>query len=161
MCGYRLLLSRGCLNHDTTYFRTFLRTFESTLCRGSNIRVKAIGRYPDQYVNQIESPSNFPREPDKDEWTVLVEDLADTTFSVPDLTPNKAYEFRVIAQNDYGCSEPCTPVRVPERAGPPRPVETAPAYNVREPEKVDVTWQPAVNEENYEDAPISYIVQAR
>ena len=41
--GYRLLLSRECLSHVTTYFRLSARTFESILCRGSNIRVNVIG----------------------------------------------------------------------------------------------------------------------
>ena len=36
--GYRLLLSRECSSHVTTYFRTLVRTFESMLCRGSNIQ---------------------------------------------------------------------------------------------------------------------------
>ena len=49
-----LLLSRECLSHDTTYFRTFVRTFESMLCRGSNIRVKVIGRYPDHSKRSLE-----------------------------------------------------------------------------------------------------------
>ena len=31
---------------QTTYFRMFARTFESMLCRGSNIRVKVLGRHP-------------------------------------------------------------------------------------------------------------------
>ena len=46
--GSLLLLSRECSSHVTTYFRTFVRTFERMLCRGANIRVNAIGRYPDQ-----------------------------------------------------------------------------------------------------------------
>ena len=41
--GTGLLLSRECSSHVTTYFRTFVWTFESMLCRGSNIRVKVIG----------------------------------------------------------------------------------------------------------------------
>ena len=44
---YRLILSCECSSHVTTCFRTFVRTFESMLCRGSNMKV--IGRYPDQY----------------------------------------------------------------------------------------------------------------
>ena len=38
-----------CSSHVTTYFHTFVRTFESMLCRGSNIRVKIKGRFRDQY----------------------------------------------------------------------------------------------------------------
>ena len=48
--GYRLLLSRKSSSRVTIYFRTFVRTFESMLCRGSNICVKVIGRYTDQYM---------------------------------------------------------------------------------------------------------------
>ena len=40
--GYRLILSRDCSSHVTTYFSTFVRTFESMLCRVSNIRLKVI-----------------------------------------------------------------------------------------------------------------------
>ena len=32
----------GSSSHVTTYFRTFVRTYESTMCLGSNIRVKVI-----------------------------------------------------------------------------------------------------------------------
>ena len=46
--GSGLILSRECLSHDTTYFRMSARKFGSMLWRGSNIRVKVIGRYPDQ-----------------------------------------------------------------------------------------------------------------
>ena len=41
--GSGLLLSRECLSHVTTYIPTFVRTLESMLCRGSNIRVEVIG----------------------------------------------------------------------------------------------------------------------
>ena len=48
--GTGQLLSRECSSHVTTYFRTFVRSFENMLCRGSNIGVKVIGRYPDHYL---------------------------------------------------------------------------------------------------------------
>ena len=41
--GTGLLLSHECLSHDTTYFPTSVRTLESMLYRGSNIRVKVLG----------------------------------------------------------------------------------------------------------------------
>ena len=37
-------------SHVTTYFRTFVRTFERMLCRSSNIRVKITGQYPNQKI---------------------------------------------------------------------------------------------------------------
>ncbi len=33
-------------------------------------------------------------------------------MSVTDLKPNKDYEFRISAENFYGRSEPCEPLRV-------------------------------------------------
>ena len=42
-----------CSSHVTTYFRTFVRTFESKLCRGSNIQ-----RESSRPVFESESPLN-------------------------------------------------------------------------------------------------------
>ena len=47
-----------CSSHVTSYFPTFVRTLENMLCRGSNIRVKVIGRYPHQYRRPRENDQN-------------------------------------------------------------------------------------------------------
>ena len=51
-----ITFSHECSSHVTTYFRTFVRTFESMLCRGSNIHVKVINPIP----GPIHFSSNFP-----------------------------------------------------------------------------------------------------
>ena len=64
--GNGLLLSHECSSHVTIYFRTFVRTLESMVWRGSNIRVKVIGGTRTNIVmDSVQSPKwigNFWRE---------------------------------------------------------------------------------------------------
>ena len=39
-------------------------------------------------------------------WSVVKDDIKETTTNVPDLKVDQNYQFRVVAKNQYGDSEP-------------------------------------------------------
>ena len=51
------------------------------------------------------------------EWKEIAKDLRDTKFSVKDIQPDKEYEYRVVAKNEFGSSKPSKAVKVEKRAG--------------------------------------------
>ena len=54
---------------------------------------------------------------DKSEWVPIGEETDDNEIDLTNLVPDKEYEFRIIASNQYGQSEPTEAVTVPSRAG--------------------------------------------
>jgi hypothetical protein len=58
------------------------------------------------------------REESTKEFKPVVMDLAKTTFKVSDLEPSKAFVFKVSAKNEFGPSEVCQELKVPDRLKP-------------------------------------------
>jgi hypothetical protein len=66
------------------------------------------------------SPSTYTvemKEGDGKDWKPVAMDLSETTHKVKDVKPDKEYEIRVVAKNEFGESEPTKAVKIEKRAG--------------------------------------------
>jgi hypothetical protein len=57
------------------------------------------------------------KEKDGKDWTPIAEGVKDTNWKVDGVKPDKEYEIRVKAKNEFGASAPTVPVVLPKRAG--------------------------------------------
>jgi hypothetical protein len=51
------------------------------------------------------------------DWKVVAKDLKEAKHNVKDIKPDKEYEYRVLAKNEFGTSKPSKSVKVEKRAG--------------------------------------------
>jgi hypothetical protein len=58
----------------------------------------------------------FKDEGSKD-WKLLAEDLTEPKKEIKGIKPDKSYEYRVNAKNEFGQSKPTKPTKVEKRAG--------------------------------------------
>lgn len=92
---------------------------DSLVLTWAHARNPAYGKYsPITYV--VEMKEQWARA-----WTTLGDDLTETRFHVKDIQPTQSYSFRILARNEFGCSEPSMTATLHRAIQSPGPVEAA------------------------------------
>ncbi|XP_064646394.1 muscle M-line assembly protein unc-89-like isoform X2 [Lineus longissimus] len=110
------------------------------------------------------SPSTYTveiKEGDSKDWKPVAKDLSETTHKIKDIKPDKDYEIRVVAKNEFGNSEPTKALKIEKRAGPPMLPKDAPKYKEIKPEVIELSWQPAKTQKGFLESPVTYQVEKK